>query len=382
MTCFITFPGDPSDPGTFGGTPYHLLKAMRAVGVPAEGLALRPPITNQALRLVWNSMNLAFHNEYGGFQYSDLYLRSIWRNAPDFTSDDIIINIFQLYGEDVLQSPAHKIFYLDMTLRQLFDDYQIRVSRGAQDIALEKERAGYNAASLIICRSEWAAESVIRDYGIAREKVKSVISGANVSSTMERMLLSAPARDANQVLRFIFVGKDPVRKGLLRFLEAVRLLGDCADKLELHVVGLRESDIPAEYLGACATTFHGVIDKGAEEKRFCDLLLGSDVGILLSTAEAGGISLREFQLAGLAVIAPRVGGSPEWVDANSCILIDRDDDATTIAARVRELVQDRGKIDTMRASARAHRARATWTFAASQIRSYLEAIPAAVPAAA
>jgi hypothetical protein len=64
-------------------------------------------------------------------------------------------------------------FYLDATTRQVFNDYGSggRIAASFQRLVLERERRVYQAAGNVICMSQWAADSVINDYGINPAKV-------------------------------------------------------------------------------------------------------------------------------------------------------------------------------------------------------------------
>ena len=376
MTYYIAFPGKASDESHFGGTPYYLSKAFNAIGCPSACLDLVPPPRIRWLRLAWNALNLIRGKGKGGFQYSDIYLNHVWQEAPEFSAQDTIINLFQVFGPKALQSPARKVFYFDMTLCQLFREYKLPISLPLQAAAIAKETACFHAADLILTKSQWAANSVIEDYGIAPDKVKAVVAGANVADDLVTYLEHAPPPPPHDRVRFLFIGKEPERKGLFRFLDAVRLLPDLKDHIELHLVGLDESLIPASYRDICPMVIHGFINKKRESQRFCDVMLACDVGILLSTAEAGGFSLREFQLAGMAVIAPRVGGSPEWVEPGAGVFVNPEDDAQAIALLLGNLLARPETIAAMRAAARLGRANIGWRQTARQILAHIEALPA------
>lgn len=372
MTFFISFPGHSSDVRHFGGTPYFMGQALRQAGVDCDYLDL--PNSDGAircLRYAWNAAQMLALRGLGGFQYSPTYLNLIWRNMPALTQDDVLISIFQLMSQSALASPARKVFYFDLTLHQLFEYYGLPISIAAQRRAIASEIAGYEAADLILCTSQWTADDVIGRYGIPASKVDVVIPGANVAAPAIPYLLDSPGRvdpAPGAKVRVLFVGTDPLRKGLYRFLDALATLPELRDRVAVDIVGLSQGDIAQPYQQLSNLVFHGYIDKGRDMQRFCDLMLQADVGLLLSTAEAGGLSLREFQMAGLPVIAPNVGGTPEWVAPGAGLLIDRDASTDDIALLFKRLVLDGAALRDMRKAAREARESMSWAHAAQAIK--------------
>lgn len=376
MTFYVTFPGDATRISTFGGTPYFITNAINGFGATSQGLDLGRTFETKLRRLLWNGFNVATGRGRGGFQYSDLMLDHLWKKAPAFTKDDTLINVFQLFGKAALRSPARKAFYIDMTLDQLFDFYQLPVSRKIQRMAIAKEKAGYAQVDLVMCKSQWAASSLAETYGVPADRIKVIVPGANVQPALARQLGEIPVSPPGDRLKLLFVGKDSVRKGLLRLLDAMVFLGELQDRIEINVVGVGEDALPVEYRGRPNVNIIGFVNKDREADRFCSLLANSDLGLLLSTAEAGGLSLREFQLAGLGVIAPNVGGSPEWVAPGAGVLVNPTDTPEQIAAILRDLVLAPERVLAMKQAARAALHKMDWRYVISDM---ISAIDAAAP---
>lgn len=373
MRYFITFPGEAGNVDHFGGTPYNLGMAMRAIGQECHFLSLTADPVVKTARIIRGGVNLLAGKGRGGFHYSDFFLNRIWKGAPTFRSGDVLINFFQLYGRPAWAEPARKVFYLDMTLNQYFAGYDPSMHSSIQKRSLAREKEGYNRADLVIGRSQWASDSFANDYDVAPDRIRTVLPGANVSDDFIRYLRDAPIPAPHGRLRFLFMGKDPVRKGLPRFFDALRVMPELRDKVEMHVIGLTQDQIPAADRELCPVHIHGFVSK-KDTRAFCDIMLGCDVGILLSYAEAGGFALREFQLAGLAVIAPNVGGSPEWVEPGTAVLVHPQDDAARIAALLKDLVDHPDKVAAMQAASRERRDTIAWTRTARNICNEIEAL--------
>ena len=392
MTTYLAAVGDANDPRTWSGIPYHLLRAGRGAGLFDAGLALETGGVGWAGRRIgWNLARAPRLERPGGFQYSPAFLERLWRPARAALRGATVINCFPLYPPSlVADAGVAKWFYIDQTLTQLFDYYRVRSTIGARIAgdALARERLGYSAARGIIAHSEWAANSVIDDYGIARDKVHVVVPGANVDA--DRYRAWEARRQGNrggsdgapaEPLRMVFVGKHWRRKGLDRLLGAFRMARARGGRSRLRIIGFAAEDSPAHFRLMGGVEWLGTIDKAREPLRFLEAVSENDIGCLLSRAEAGGIALREFHALGLAVMAPDTGGSPEHALAGAALMIAPDEDESAIADKLLALEADRERLDAMKRHAWAHRREMLWEHAVGQIAAILGNLPAAAAAA-
>lgn len=375
--------GDVTDPATFSGTPYHCLEAGRAAGVFAGGLPLSAAGPAWRLRRgAWNLAAFLAGGGCGGFQYSDAFLDRLWRRADLGGGDCVrLLNFFQLFPERSPHPPdVRRWFYIDQTLQQLFASYTLAqpVPAVRQADAIRRESAQYLAAEGVVCQSAWAAASVLGDYGVPRERVHVVLPGANFpAAALARWEATAPVRPPRRregdPLRLVFVGKDWRRKGLDRLLRAVRIARGQGASIRLLVIGVERAALPARLARTASVRWLGVVDKTADPDRFIELLAGADVGCLLSRAEAGGISLREFVRLGLPTIAPDVGGAPEYVVPAATTLIPPDAPDAAIAGRLVELAFDHDYLERQRQAARAGRHTAGWNRSVARLGNVLDA---------
>ena len=67
------------------------------------------------------------------------------------------------------------------------------------------------------------------------------------------------------------------------------------------------------------------------------ILKSSDLGILMSRAEAGGMALREFGLFGIPTISTRVGGIEDHVSKKTGLIIDGKDEETLVINLTRKI---------------------------------------------
>ncbi|MEM8852602.1 MAG: glycosyltransferase family 4 protein [Pseudomonadota bacterium] len=308
----------------------------------------------------------------GGFQYSDGFLDRLWRQDPPSPSDTIV-SMFQLVPERIARSHRGRLwFYVDQTLRQLFTGYGLshRISPGVQAAAIGRERAQYLRADGVICHSAWAARDVVESYGVPPTHVHRVVCGANLNTAaLQRWEASAkPPQDRlNGPLRLVFVGKDWQRKGLDRLIAALDLVRRDGVDVHLTVIGVEPESLPLPYRFAEGVHFKGVIGKDAGSDALIAAVSAAHVGVLLSTAEAGGIALREFCRLGLPVIAPDVGGAREYVCPGAAVLVGPHEGARTIADVIKGLAQDPDRLLAMQRTAFAARHRASWDHAVDDV---------------
>jgi glycosyltransferase involved in cell wall biosynthesis len=350
MTIAITFPGNANVLTTFGGSPYYLLRALQHHRPNTVALNLTPSGNVSLRRYFWNLAEVIKLRGFGGYQYSDAYLNDIWQSEIRRVSPTVVINLFQLYGPSYFSgTKPRRVFYIDQTLRQLFAGYPPKppISKLHRLSAIRKEESQYRDCDLVICKCQWAAESVIYEYMIPKDRVTVVYPGANIDPAFYRIFeekkrlgtASRSSKAKERPVRFVFVGKDPVRKGLLRFIDALSFVDAPERRLRLDVIG-PSKDVAPKRIGALPfIVWHGPIDKSTQMQRFIDIVGDCDVGVLLSTAEAGGLSLREFQMLGLAVLAPNVGGSPEMVINGAGKLVGPKEGPVEIAATITEFLE-------------------------------------------
>lgn len=370
MKSWLAAIGDANDIRTWSGIPFHELQEGRRQGVIDAGLPLRADGRAWAARRSgWNLASVLRGQGRGGYQYSVSFLERLWAPFRHEVRGTRVINCFQLYPPSVVADDSvERWYHLDQTLLQLFDDYGLRNSIGRRIAAdaFERERLGYERAAGVVMHSRWAAESVIRDYGIAPEKVAVVVPGANLDS--DGCTRWANARDSHArtgavhggPLRLVFVGKQPERKGLGRLLRALALARTQGANCTLRIIGCTRENLPAELRHTPGVEWVGFIDKRRDAEAYLNAVADCDIGCLLSRAEAGGIGLREYHALGLAVIGPDVGGSPDHVIPEAATLVPPNATDESIAELLLALDAHRDRVERMRAVSWERRNEMTW----------------------
>lgn len=366
--------GDVNRVETWSGTPYHLLQAAKPAGLIDEGLAFEVFEKHRQLhRYAWNLKSVLLGRGRGGYQFSPTCLERLWRPAAGQLPGARVINCFQLYPPSVVADDrVERWYYIDQTLVQYYGDYGLKsgVSDWAAEDSLRREREGYRRAAGLVTHSDWARQSLVRDYGYSPEQITVVVPGANLDAETYRTWAAdraAPQVAASGPLRLVFVGWDGMRKGLDRLIRAFVRARAAGAELSLSVVGCPAASLPPELRDIDGVSWLGFIDKKREQRRFLETVASHDVGCLLSRAEAGGMSLREFHALGLAVIGPKVGGSPDHVLAEAAHLIAPETGDEAIAELLLRLSRDRAEVQRLREISWARRAEVQWSASVAQL---------------
>jgi glycosyltransferase involved in cell wall biosynthesis len=299
--------GDATSLATWSNIPYFLLKAGNDHGLITCGLQLHPERL-RVQKLLWNSFQVLKAHRPGGFQYSRVFSRCILRHVS-LQPNTALISLHPMLPAYPWDPSWKVVFYIDMTTLQTFDHYGIgsTISSAVRRRALEREKIAFERAFSIVTMSQWAADSVISDYGISSSKVHVVPAGANLDNAQLAhfpALDPPPAPSAKHPLRLGFLGKEWTRKGgpfLLNVADDLRSLGIPA---VIRAIGPKPADLPKHV----ALQSLGFINKQTDTCRFVAELSSWHFGTLFSDAEAFGISNRECLRLGVPVLAHDVGG--------------------------------------------------------------------------
>lgn len=357
--------GDTNDPATWSGTPYHFLKSAKAAGLIDEGLVLRRSGLPWALRrLVWNACQILRGRRHGGFQYQPNFLERLFSSVRSTITNARVINCFQLYPPSiVLDHRVEKWFYIDMTLRQLFESYGQDLDDRTKAEAIERERRGYHAAKMVMTLSQWAANSVVRDYGVPPDRVRTVIPGANldpVEYAAWETDSSQREADAEAPLRLVFVGKYWRRKGLDTLIDAFAYARGRGALVTLSIIGVPRASVPSKYRSVQGVEWIGFLNKRHDAAHFLRALAGNDVGCLLSRSDASPIAVREFCAAGLITLCSDVCGAKEMTLPGASIVIPASASKSAIGDQIVSLCSDRTRRKEMATIAWQFRSQAGW----------------------
>ncbi len=376
---YVAAVGDVGDPLTWSGIPFHLTEAGRAAGFVTSGL----PFGTKGLswlvrRSAWNLGRVATGDRRGGYQYSTVFLERLWRPVKRNLGGARVLNCFQLYAPSVVHDRSiERWFFIDLTLTQLFDYYNLRprVGRRIALEAVEREREGYARARGIVVMSHFAGRSVREDYGVAEERIHVIVPGANLDPEVYRRWEASaapPSARPQDALRLVMVSTDWKRKGLDRLLRALALARREGLRATLRVVGDQPRGLPSELMGQPGIEWLGRINKNTDAARFLDAVANADVGCILARREAGGSVLREYHALGLAALATDAGGMPDFMFPEAAVTVPAEASDEEIAAQLLALGHDRDRLQRLRHAAWHRRHEATWEHTVRHLRATID----------
>ena len=222
----------------------------------------------------------------------------------------------------------------------------------------------------ILVPTQWAADSVVHDYGAEADRVHTLEWGGNFNEPPK--VMGKPIPQPNATVRFLFVGLDWQRKGGDIAVETIEQLRASGVAAELTVVG---SAIPKNQRSRYVHSA-GMLNRAnaKESTRLDQLFRAADFYLHPARAECYGHVLCEALGFGVPVIATQTGGIPQCVlDGETGLLLDPDSPPQVFASRIQELLSDPTTIAEMRSNAvQDFQRRLSWDCWASRAKQVMQ----------
>jgi starch synthase len=197
------------------------------------------------------------------------------------------------------------------------------------------ERRVYDAATLVVAQSEWAAASVA-SYGVDRERIRVIRYGVTVP---DRPAEIQPAGRPT----ILFVGRSLARKGGRRLLQLYRQ----------HLSSIADLDLVTLDRVAPSPGVRVINDILPGDERLSAILRAATVFAFPSEIDQSPNAVLEAMAMGVPVVALRVGAVGEIVDDGvTGLLVDPGDDRGLVAA-IESILRDPARAARMGAAARA-----------------------------
>ncbi|HKX08461.1 MAG TPA: glycosyltransferase family 4 protein [Stellaceae bacterium] len=235
------------------------------------------------------------------------------------------------------------------------------------DLKHERKDAELGLAEHVVVPSEFVRDT-LREHPGMTASVDVIPYGAPPTRTLRARLERTPK------LRLLYVGHLSQRKGISYLFAAMRRLAGLAS---LTLVGPRiGGHCPALEAELARHTWLGAVS----HDRVLETMAEHDVLVFPSLFEGLAQVIPEALAQGLPVIATRNSGGTAIIDDGEDGFIVPIRDADAIAARVTQLVEDRGRLEAMRAAALRKASERSWAMRESVFLTMMRARLGAVVA--
>lgn len=282
-----------------------------------------------------------------------------------------------------LETDLPIIYLSDATVRLLDGYYENFTHLANRDEVDDIERRAIQKAQLLIYRSPWAAESAVRDYAAAPERVHAIPNGANIDD---------PPPAADEVLgrkqglacRLLFLGVDWNRKGGDIAYRTLEQLNEAGVRSELIVCGCQPT-LPSVKEDPRVTIIPFLHkDQPDHRQLMANLFRAADFLLLPTRADCFLNAASEASAYGIPSIVTDTGGVSAAVEnGKNGYLLPLEAGADDYASLIAEIYRDGERYARLARSSRTlFETRLNWDTWALTLRELLERnIPADLNAA-
>lgn len=277
---FASFRHDPRAWGKEVGADYHFLQALQINGMDVRvvGPFTQSPILPE--RVLKRLYSFLSGGRYIKYDFSNTLRASYAVNklAEDWRPD----LIFSLYPSPLAfyEGSVPCVFRTDATFTSIYTQYpEFQVyGKKALSVNIWLERKAVEKCSMVVTHSEWTRQSLLKDYHLCPQKIAMFPNPAALPAEYSpRTIDFTTEKKLSGILRLLFIGRDPYRKGLDIALETVAELNRTGFSATLTVCGLRGTN-------STYVTYVGNLSKITETERVHYLTLLRSAHFLLHPA--------------------------------------------------------------------------------------------------
>ena len=299
-----------TDRKAWSGTIFKIREGIENAGYEVKWIcsypnALRKLLSRCISRLKYKHIKI---NYYKG--YCKLCARCI--NKDDYNGCDYLFVPCTAGILPYLPKDIPIIFYTDTTHRLMVGYYwKKRLAAKTIKHGEECERAGILRATLNLRSSQWAANSVVKDYGYDPKKNYVIEFGANIDDS--DLVPNRAKYVSGETVNILFSGVEWERKGGDVAVETVRLLNEQGTKAQLTIAGIRE--LPQKYVGLPYINYVGFLNKNDPEqyRQYVQLWHKANLFLLPTRAECSAIVYCEASAYGVPIFTYDTGGTGNYV---------------------------------------------------------------------
>lgn len=237
---------------------------------------------------------------------------------------------------------------------------------------IQWEKQVLKQADAVITRSDWSRDSLVNDYGYAREKVHVVFNCASLPvSVIPREL--EPVQPDFSTVRLLFVGKVAQLKGIDTAIEVINLLNQQGMPADLRVVGTSGEEQPhVHFMGLFHKSIESELQAYAEQYRWPHFLIHP------ARYDASPIVTAEAAAFGVPTLTNAVGGIASTVkDGISGIVLPAGSPAQDYVRVIRHYMDNPDEYKVLRETTRLrYEQELNWEAAGAKIADILHRVAA------
>lgn len=331
MNIHLLVVGNPSDIKCWSGTPYFILKALRAQGILVK-VHDTSYSKNNLFRLLWVLGRIFTFRRPHGFQYSSLYERLFI--APKLTglkSEDVVLSLNTHIPSKALidKYALTVVHYDDSTVEQIVRDpnYYWSSLTEKDHWVFQKERDALEHSHAVVGMTEYASDAM-RKAARKETSIHTVLGGANLPEQTPNS--NRQERHRGKEIHLGLIAVDPEFKGVRELIKVAERLIPLGHHPIIHLIGVNQINAKSEVPVIC----HGFVDKENDLTEFAKIMGLLDYGWLYPKFEAFGISVLEFYRFHIPVIGLGQFGPASTVSNQLGIRIESSESMTAVSHRI------------------------------------------------
>lgn len=331
MNIHLLVVGNPNDIKCWSGTPYFILKALRAQGISVKAHDTSYS-QNNLFRLLWVlSRIFTFRRPYG-FQYSSLYERLfVGPKLAGLKAEDVVLSLNTHIPSKALIDKHNLtvVHYDDSTVEQIVRDpnYYWSSLTEKDHWVFQKERDALEHSHAVVGMTAYASDAM-RKAARKETPIHTVLGGANLPEQTPKS--NRQERQRGKEIHFGLIAVDPEFKGIRELIQVAEELIPLGHHPTIHLIGVNQINVNSKVPVIC----HGFVDKENDLTEFAQIMETLDYGWLYPKFEAFGISVLEFYRFHIPVIGLGQFGPASTVSNQLGIRIESGETMTEVSQRI------------------------------------------------
>ncbi len=346
---------DPNDKQSWSGTHFSILNSLKKEGYDVDILGPSRPKLELLIGKILAVISQKISGKRFDYRHSNLLSKAYARYFEKKLKKkhfDFLIAPAASCEIAHLETQIPIVYVSDTTFKRSLGYHKAltNLSHKSEKVANAIEQLALTKSKLIIVSSEWAAESVKRDYGISKKHIRIIPFGPNMNKIPDKSKLKSNF-DINQI-ELLFPAVYWENKGGDIALNCLKKLQAKKINARLTVVGCIPPEEARKTKGLEYIAYLNKNDS-TQLKQLQELFLRSDFLILPTRFDCTPVVFCEASAFGLPSLCSDTGGVRGHIhEGKNGFLFNYDDDGTGFAEKISELIDNPSEYEILRISSR------------------------------